>query len=105
MTELSDSEREKTIRVLKALRDQGEYIKRGGQFYSREVHIDRAIAALQAAKPESVDVDDLAKVREALEEAYSQVKELCETHRHPFPLASFERYNAAIALIDRMGGK
>ena len=34
---------------------------------------------------------------EALEEAYNQVKELCECNNHPYPLASFERYREALA--------
>lgn len=33
---------------------------------------------------------------EALEEAYKQVKELCDCYNHPYPLSSFERYNSII---------
>lgn len=42
---------------------------------------------LMAAAPELLD---------ALQEAYSQVKELCQTFRVPYPESSFERYEAAI---------
>ena len=48
----------------------------------------QANAALIAAAPE---------LFEALEEAYSQVKELCQTFNVPLPDASFVRYESALA--------
>lgn len=40
---------------------------------------------------------DCEELVEALEEAHTQVKELCDCHNHPYPLASFERYDEALA--------
>lgn len=40
---------------------------------------------------------DCKELVEALDEAYKQVKELCDCHNHPYPLASFDRYDKALA--------
>lgn len=44
-------------------------------------------------------------MREALVEAKAQVIELCQTHGHPLPAASIERYNAALKAADEILGE
>lgn len=45
------------------------------------------------------------RLAETLREAYGQVRELCDAHVHPYPEASFARYEAALLPTAIQDGK
>lgn len=57
-----------------------------------------AVAQAELHGDSEARADELA---EALREAYGQVRELCDAHAHPYPEASFDRYEAALATAAR----
>lgn len=69
-------------------------------FYSGDLFNAPTIAAIREALVTAQKVDVLVA---CLKEAQSQVKEICTVFKIPIPEASFERYDAALNQMEKMG--
>lgn len=68
--------------------------------------VERLKAVAHGFVDEIADKDRRAeRLAEALREAYGQVRELCDAHVHPYPEASFARYEAALLPTAAQDGK